>query len=185
MSFAGPPPAAMAAFGPVNPVEALINSLNTNPYLIGMSMILLNLGGRHLSMGLTQQQDKFFQNIWMRRAMLFVVIFVATRNVFTALWLSIALILIIGYLFNEHSNLYLFGPPLPLPAAPGQIASAPATVEGLTNEEQEIYKRLHDKAEKTKAAQSIGLTASKKGTQSPPLVNWYKKNMAALRRFVA
>ena len=186
-----PPPAAMAALGPVNPIEALINSLNTNPYLIGMSMILLNLGGRHLSMGLTQQQDKFFQNPWMRRAMLFVVIFVATRNVFTALWLSVALILGIGYLFNEHSNLYLFGPPVPAPfGTPGASAGpAAVTIEGLTNEEQEIYKRLHDKAEKTKAAKALQeggpKTAPKEEGSAPPLLSWYKKNMSALRSIIS
>ena len=189
-----PPPAAMAALGPINPIEALINSLNTNPYLIGMSMILLNLGGRHLSMGLTQQQDKFFQNPWMRRAMLFVVIFVATRNIFTALWLSVALILGIGYLFNEHSNLYLFGSPVPVPLGTPGFAPGPApiptsiTIEGLTNEEQEIYKRLHDKAEKTKASKALQegpKTAPKEEGSAPPLLSWYKKNMAALRSIIA
>jgi hypothetical protein len=177
-----PPPSAFAAAGPINPIEAIINSLNTNPYLIGMSMILLNLGGRHLSMGLTQQQDKFFQNMWMRRMMLFVVIFVATRNVFTALWLSIALILVIGYLFNEHSSLYLFGPPVPAPVAPALTA---ATVEGLTNEEQEIYKRLDDKIKKTKELAASKKEADGAAALIQPIKAWYSMNMAALRRYVS
>jgi hypothetical protein len=69
MSFAPPPPLAAAA-GPMNPIEGLINSLNTNGYLIGLSMLLLNLGGRHLALGLTPEQDKFFQNPWIRRVLL-------------------------------------------------------------------------------------------------------------------
>jgi hypothetical protein len=182
MSFA-PPPAPMAALGPINPIEMLINGLNTNQYLIGLSMILLNLGGRHLSMGLTQQQDQFFQNPWMRRAMLFVVIFVATRNVFTALWLSIALVLIIGYLFNEHSGLYLFGPPVQPPAA----AKPPP---GLTGEEQEILKRLQDKASKAGEAEAL-TDGSKAGAAAAPktvteqLSGWYRQNMRALRTFIS
>ncbi len=179
-----PPPVPMAGFAPINPIEAIINSLNTNPYLIGMSMILLNLGGRHLSMGLTQQQDKFFQNPWIRRAMLFVVIFVATRNVFTALWLSIALILLINYLFNEHSGLYLFGPPVPAPlGAPGTASGPAPVIEGLTNEEQEIYKRLHDKAEKSKAVKALQAAPKEEGT-ALPLLSWYKENMAILRKVI-
>ena len=176
-----PPPAPMAALGPANPLEMVINSLNTNPYLIGMSMILLNLGGRHLALGLTPEQDKFFQNPWIRRGMLFVVIFVATRNVFTALWLSVGLILTIGYLFNEHSSLYLFGPPVPAPPAP---TPAPP-LQGLTSEEQEIYKRLHDKVQRTKSADVLAKEGEK---PAPPLedqlVAWYKENMAALRKAV-
>ena len=141
MSFMPPPVAA--AIGPLNPIDALVSGINTNTYFIGLSMLLLNLGGRHIAMSLTPEQDRFFQNPWIRRAMLFVVIFVATRNVFTALWMSIGIVLAVGYLFNEHSDLYLFGNPVPLPPPP-----PPAT--GLTPEETDIYRRLHVKTSSAK-----------------------------------
>jgi hypothetical protein len=110
--------------------------------------------------------------------MLFVVIFVATRNVFTALWLSIGLVLTIGYLFNEHSSLYLFGEPIPLP----QNSTPPAT-PGLTPEEQEIYKRLHDKASRTQSAEEL----QKKGEKEPAdkqLLRWYKENMGMIQSVI-
>jgi hypothetical protein len=183
MAFA-PPPAVAMAMGPMNPIEILISSLNTNPYLIGISMILLNLGGRHLALGLTPEQDKFFQNAWIRRAMLFIVIFVATRNVFTALWLSIGLILTIGYLFNEHSALYLFGEPHPLPPPPAPLPN----ITGLTPEEQEIYKRLHDKAEKVKAFDKLkkeGEAAEAAVPRQSEVEKWYKENMTILRKYIS
>ena len=170
MSF---PPPVMSAAGPLNPIDAVLTSLNTNTYLIGMSMILLNLGGRHLAPGLTAEQDKFFQNPWIRRAMLFVVVFVATRNVFTALWLSIGLIVVIGYLLNEHSNFYMFGEPIP-PAPTG-----PSTT-GLTPEEQDIYKRLHDKIGRSKAPE----VPEKKEPFNETLVRWYKENMGTLQQVI-
>ena len=173
-----PPPPPMVAAGVLNPIEAVVMSVNTNTYLIGMSMILLNLGGRHLAPSLTAEQDKFFQNPWIRRGMLFVVIFVATRNIFTALWLSLGLILTIGYLFNEHSSLYLFGEPTPLP----QSIVAPSTT-GLTPEEQEIYKRLHDKIGRNDSAEAL-----KKGDTDEPvqskLTRWYKENMGAIQKVI-
>jgi len=173
-----PPPPAPVATGPLNPIEAVIASVNTNTYLIGMSMILLNLGGRHLAPSLTAEQDKFFQNPWIRRAMLFVVIFVATRNIFTALWLSIGLVMTIGYLFNEHSSMYLFGEPVPLP----QSITSPSS-PGLTPEEQEIYKRLHDKAGRNQAAEEL----KKRGEKEPAdkqFVKWYKENMRAVQKYI-
>ena len=172
------PPAPIVATGVLNPIEAVVMSVNTNTYLIGLSMILLNLGGRHLAPSLTAEQDRFFQNPWIRRAMLFVVIFVATRNIFTALWLSIGLVLTIGYLFNEHSSLYLFGEPVPLP----QSIGAPST-PGLTPEEQEIYKRLHDKVGRNMAAEEL----QKKGVKDPAdkqLIEWYKQNMEAIQQYI-
>lgn len=171
-----PPPAAMS-IGPLNPIDAVISGINTNTYLIGMSMIIMNLGGRHLAPSLTAEQDKFFQNQWIRRGMLFVVIFVATRNIFTAFWLSIGLIIVIGYLLNEHSSLYLFGEPIPMPAVPSV-----APITGLTPEEQDIYKKLHDKVNRTKEKIE---TEDKKISLEQQLTAWYKENMATLRSFVS
>lgn len=176
-----PPPPVAVPMGPLNPIEAIISGINTNTYLIGMSMILLNLGGRHLALGLTPEQDKFFQNPWIRRGMLFVVIFVATRNVFTAFWLSLGLILTIGYLFNEHSALYLFGEPVPQPPAPPPIPLSP----GLTPEEQEIYKRLQEKINRTKAADTLKREEVGRGSTKDQLIKWYKENMSALRTVIS
>jgi hypothetical protein len=164
MSFVPPPMAA--AVGPLNPIDAAISGINTNTYFIGLSMLILNLGGRHLALSLTPEQDKFFQNPWIRRAMLFVVIFVATRNIFTALWMSIGIILAMGYLFNEHSDLYIFGNPVPLPPPPPPI-------KGLTPEENDMYRRLH---EKTKVSEE-----APKEEKKPDVVTWYQKNMQYIR----
>jgi hypothetical protein len=73
--------------------------------------------------------------------MLFVVIFVATRNIFTAIWLSIGIILVVGYLTNDTSDLYLFG-------KPKQIEQAP---QSLSPDELEIYRRLHERVTKAEA----------------------------------
>jgi hypothetical protein len=172
-----PPPPVAAITGPLNPIEAIITGINTNTYFIGMSMILLNLGGRHLAPSLTAEQDKFFQNPWIRRAMLFVVIFVATRNVFTALWLSVGLVLAIGYLFNEHSSLYLFGEPIPVPQPPSVTPTS-----GLTPEEQDIYKKLQDKVNRSTESK---VTEEKKMTLEQQMTSWYKENMAALRTVIS
>jgi hypothetical protein len=171
-----PPPPVVASIGSLNPVEALITSVNTNTYFIGMSMILLNLGGRHLAPSLTSDQDKFFQNPWIRRGMLFVVIFVATRNIFTAFWLSIGLILIMGYLFNEHSSLYLFGEPIPVAAV------VPVPTTGLTPDEQDIYKKLHDKVNRSNESKE---TEKKKDSIEKQMTTWYKKNMDAVQKFLS
>ena len=128
-----------------NPLESFIASFNTNSYFIGVMMLILNLGGRHLATGLTTEQDKVFQNIWFRRFLLFVVVFIATRNMFAAIWLSIAIIIILGYLTNEHSNFYVFGDPVP------QATPPPPPPVGLSSEEAEIYKRLDDRVKKAKS----------------------------------
>jgi len=138
--------AATAAAAPVleafNPLEASIAAFNTNPYFIGITMLLLNLGGRFLAMEITKEQEKFFQQTWVRGLLLFVVVFVATRNIIVAFWLSIIVMIMLRLLLNENSDFYLF-------AREGKIDRfQDAPTNALTPEEADIYRKLTDKLAK-------------------------------------
>lgn len=148
----------------VSPLDTLIIYLNSNPYFIGLMMLLLNLGGRFLALEVSKEQEKFFQHPWVRRFLIFVIFFMGTRNVFVAAVLTFIAVLCIGYLFNENSSLCLFkagtagstcasNEAFEATAAPGMTAS------GLTIEEQEIYKRLHEKQMKN----AVGAAAATNG----------------------
>ena len=151
-------------------------SINTNTYIIGFMMILLNLGGRHLALGLTPEQDKIFQNPWARRLLLFVVIFIATRNILTALWLSIALIILIGYLLNENSDFYLFGAPTPIPS----VVAAP----GLTSEESDIYKKLHEKSQRVAKKPDETKDDEEDADLGQKILSFYGANMRVLQNLL-
>jgi len=130
---------------PMAPLDAALLSLNSNPYFIGIMMLMLNFGGRFLPMEMTTGQEALFQNAWVRRLLIFIIIFVGTRNVLVAFWMSLFIILCIGYLFNENSSLCLFKG-----GEPGsKCSTATPIIGGLTQEETEILKRLMDKQEKT------------------------------------
>lgn len=144
-----PPGAALAftsaSIEALNPIEAIINGFNTNPYFIGIMMLFLNLGGRFLAMDVSKEQEKFFSNPWIRSFLFFVVIFIATRNILVAFWLSIVVVFIVKFLFNENSVLYLFSK-----EDMKDYAREPAPV--LTAEEMDIYKKLSDKVARSQAA---------------------------------
>ena len=143
MALPPPPPPVL---GSLNPIEIFVNGFNTNPYFIGLMMLIMNFGGRHIAGSLTPEQDKIFQNPWIRRSLLFVVVFVATRNIFTAFWLSLGIVLLVHYLTNETSPLYLFGAPVkPVEAPPVQPAA------GLTPDEQDIFRRLSEKVARSES----------------------------------
>jgi hypothetical protein len=141
-------------------------SLNSNPYFIGTMMLLLNLGGRFISMEMSRSQEQFFQNPWIRRILIFTVLFVGTRNVLVAFWMTLIIVLLIGYLFNENSSLCLFhlgaegatcadkdpatGAPQPT-ISQMQAQMTPSTP--FTPEEGEIYRRLTEKQMRFAASQ--------------------------------
>lgn len=70
----------------LSPIDAFLNIFNTNPYFIGLTMLILNLGGRFLSLEVTKKQEQFLQHPWVRRLLIFIVIFVGTRSIYVAFW---------------------------------------------------------------------------------------------------
>lgn len=145
MSFAGAAASAPVLTHLLNPLEAGLTAFNTNPYFIGITMLLLNLGGRFLAMEVTKEQEKFFQNTWVRAALIFVVVFVATRNVFVAFWLSLLVIILVRFLFNENSSMFLFKREGYQTSE--KFQNPPGNV--LTPEESDIYRKLTDKLAKS------------------------------------
>ncbi len=145
MSFPGPvvPIAAGVAAGAQSTIDMIIGAINTNPYFIGLMMIMLNLGGRFLGLEITPQQERFFQHPYVRRFLIFVVLFVATRNIWIAFWMTIVIVLFIGYLLNERSALCIFkfkGVTGATCSKEGFTGTAPASA--LTALEEEIYQKL-------------------------------------------
>lgn len=148
--------APLASIGPISlgPLDYAVASLNSNPYFIGTMMLLLNLGGRYISMEMSKSQEQFFQNPWIRRLLIFTVLFVGTRNVLVAFWMTLIIVLCIGYLFNENSSLCLFQfgapgssctePKIAGPT-PSQMQAQMTPATPFTPEEEEIYRKLNNK----------------------------------------
>ena len=99
-------------------------------------------------MEISKEQEKLFQNPWVRRALVFTVLFVATRNVFVAGIMTIFVLLFMSFLLNENSELCLWKDSCETkPKEEGQPQP------GLTPEETEIWRRLNEKQMRMAAAQ--------------------------------
>ena len=91
-------------------ILASIHDINMNPYLLGLAYILLNLGGRFMVLSVTPAQEAFLQNIVFRPLLLFAIMFIGTRNLVVAFWLTMVVLLLLHYLLNENSSWYLLRP---------------------------------------------------------------------------
>lgn len=142
---------ALTALTPISPVDAFLQIFNTNPYFIGIMMLILNLGGRFISLEVTKKQEQFLQLPWVRRVLIFTVLFVATRNIWVAFWTTVAVVLFLGYLFNENSALCIFGQG---GNTGSKCAEGPKSGEEMTPEEKEILQRLSSKAHRYTSTQT-------------------------------
>jgi hypothetical protein len=147
MSFSGPPPAMPP---PSGPFEATLTKIASSPYSLAVAIFLINLGGRFLPMEISKEQEKFLNQPWFRRTIIFVIFFLATRNFVTAAWMALIVILCVGYLFNENSSLCVFGK-AGISGATCKTKDLKETI-ALTPEEQAILKSLQDKAAKITAS---------------------------------
>jgi hypothetical protein len=142
---------ALSAMATISPLDNFLQIFNTNPYFIGLMMLILNLGGRFISLEVTKKQEQFLQLPWVRRVLIFTVLFVATRNIWVAFWATVTVILFLGYLFNENSALCIFGDG-------GKIGSKCADIhkpgDEMTPEEKEILQRLSSKAQRYVSVQN-------------------------------
>lgn len=157
----------MTSFVAVSPLDTFLQIFNTNPYFIGLMMLILNLGGRFISLEVTKKQEQFLQLPWVRRVLIFTVLFVATRSIWVAFWATVVVVLFLGYLFNENSSLCLFGQG----GAGGSKCSdgAPKPGEEMTPEEKEILQRLSAKAQRYQTAGSNGGGSANKNPQQNAL----------------
>jgi hypothetical protein len=137
--------AVTAGIQQIAPIDSILAVFNSNPYFIGLMMLILNLGGRFLALEVTKEQEKFFQHPLIRRILIFVVLFVATRNVWVAFWSTVVIVLFLGYLLNENSALCLFKSDYAIGGASCSKSAGPGAMPGLTPEEQEILRRLKEK----------------------------------------
>ena len=158
---------AMPMMVAISPLDAFLQIFNTNPYFIGVMMLILNLGGRFISLEVTKKQEQFLQHPWVRRVLIFTVLFVATRSIWVAFWATVTAVLFLGYLFNENSSLCLFGSG----GAAGASCStgAPGPGEEMTPEEKEILQRLSAKAQRYQAAATGGKGGASKNPQQTAL----------------
>jgi hypothetical protein len=171
MSLPGLAMAPVATAVALSPVDSMLHLFNNNPYFIGLMMFLLNVGGRFIGLEVTKQQELFFQHPWVRRGLIFTVLFVATRNLWVAFWCTVAIVLLFGYLFNENSALCLFGQG----GAAGATCQTATAETGLTPEERDILQRLTSKAQRF-------LTPAEKVEEVVPQMDIYTANMALLKR---
>jgi hypothetical protein len=97
------PPMPVMALPAMDPLSSVLASVGGNPYTIGIFYIILNLGGRFLTLELTKRQEWFLAQPIMRPFILFAVMFIATRNLPVAFYTTIGVLSVMWLFANENS----------------------------------------------------------------------------------
>jgi hypothetical protein len=88
----------------------LVEEINTNKYLLGLCMILFNLGSKYLTIDLSKRQERFLKHTLIRRLIVFAIFFVATRDILVSTVLTVTFIVFVLHMFNDQSPYNLMPP---------------------------------------------------------------------------
>jgi hypothetical protein len=75
-------------------IPKILDAINTNKFFIGVMMILLNIGSRHLVDEFSGDEAEYKRNILLRRIAIFAVCFIATRDIIHSTLLTAGYIII-------------------------------------------------------------------------------------------
>ena len=79
-----------------------LSCINENKYMIGITMIMLNIGARFIIDELDDDLRKLVSNTFIRRIVIFCSFFMATKDLFTAIVLTIIFVIFINEIFAKE-----------------------------------------------------------------------------------
>jgi hypothetical protein len=84
-------------------MDSLLNLLNNSKFLVGVAILMSNVGGRYMSLDLTKKEEKILQTPIVRRTLVFFVAFIATRDIIVSVIITLLFIIVVkrNKIFNS------------------------------------------------------------------------------------
>lgn len=85
-------------------MDSIITQLNGSKYMTGVMMLLMNIGSKYISLELSELQENILNHKLIRRCLVFVIVFFATKDIKVSLVLTAVFIILVTGIFNEESK---------------------------------------------------------------------------------
>ncbi len=89
----------------LNDMNDMVNKLNRNTFFAGFIMIILNIGSRHVDLNLGESVEMFIKRNITREILIFAIFWMGTRDIITALILTIVFVVITQFFMNTSSSM--------------------------------------------------------------------------------
>jgi len=90
---------------PLKYIHEHILYLNNSKFFAGIIMILLNIGSKFISVSFSKSTEEYLKFSLSKQILVFAMVWMATRDIYTALVLTAVFVILSEHLFNEESNL--------------------------------------------------------------------------------
>jgi len=97
------------SFGYIRHIMGLLHTnildINSSKYFAGFVMILLNLGSKAVPVQFSKSAQVYLKNSLSKQVFIFSMAWMGTRDIYTAVFLTIMFTIVSDYLFNEESSM--------------------------------------------------------------------------------
>jgi hypothetical protein len=90
---------------PLKYIHDHIMYLNNSKFFAGIIMILLNIGSKFISVNFSKSTEEYLKYSLSKQILVFAMVWMATRDIYTALVLTAVFVILSEHLFNEESHL--------------------------------------------------------------------------------
>ena len=87
-----------------NVVNTSFSSVNNSKFFAGIMMLLVNIGSRYVTLKFSKSQEEYIKSKIAREFLIFAIIWMATRDLFTSIVMTASFIILADYLFNETTT---------------------------------------------------------------------------------
>lgn len=84
-------------------MSEFLSILDQNTYISALSMVLMNIGSRYISMDISKAQEQILKHQVFRRITLFCIFYVATRSMLISCMLTFVFIVVNSCFLHEES----------------------------------------------------------------------------------
>jgi len=84
-----------------------LKRLNDSKFLMGVAMLLLNVGSKYVEMGFSKTQEEALRNGIGREILIFAMVFMGTHDIILSIIMTASFVVLSNYLFNEKSKFCL------------------------------------------------------------------------------
>ena len=88
----------------MKPSWKMFDKINTSKIAAGAAMLMLNIGSKYVSVGLSKTQEAYLTTSLARLLIVFAVTFIGTKDIVTSLILTVMFFVFADYIFNENSR---------------------------------------------------------------------------------
>ena len=85
-------------------IHESISSLNSNMFFAGIMMLTLNIGSRYVQLNLSPSAESYLKYAITKEFLVFTIAWMGTRNIYVALTLTAAFVILADYALNDKSN---------------------------------------------------------------------------------